>query len=640
MTDASADVALIPIERELQERLSWLVRLRWLAGAGLVVGSSVGIPMLRLPVPYWPLAAVGLGTLAYNLALYAAGDRLAEALHSQKSAAHLQIVLDWAALTAAVWLTGGILSPATIGFVFHLIVGAILLSRRACYVLTTAAVILTAAFAWQHGEGAPMPRVGSLHAAEVWAGLSGLFVVTAYLATSISTRLREKEAALFRSGQSLDRAYRNLESLYSLGQLVNSTLDLDEVLSLIAQHATRLLHGKAASIRLLDRRGKTLSLAGSFGLSDAYVNKGPVDVENSVVDADALEGRVIQALDVTDDPRFQYPDDARREGLRSMLSCPMTAKNRTLGVIRVYTADIHVFTEQEEHLLLNLANLGAVAIENARSYGDLQRLDQERVWFARTTHHQLRSPLAAVQGAIDALGFAGPLTTAQADLVARARRRIQDAFDTIRDLLDLAAAQRVEEATEHEPVRLADAIGRLLDTVNERCRAKGLAFTSDLAGTTCGVRVPPADLERIFGNLLDNAVKYTRAGHVRLVTSSRAGWLEATVEDTGMGIAPGDLGRVFENFFRSTAAKESGEMGTGLGLAIVQRLVERAGGTITVASEPGQGTRFTVTLPAGPAPAAPVRPPDEAPPGVQLATASVTSDPADHGTDRAFSQYE
>jgi signal transduction histidine kinase len=250
---------------------------------------------------------------------------------------------------------------------------------------------------------------------------------------------------------------------------------------------------------------------------------------------------------------------------------------------------------------LNLANLGAVAIENARSYGDLLRLDQERVWFARTTHHQLRAPLAAVQGAIDALGFAGPLTTSQQDLLARARRRIQDAFDTIRDLLDLAAAQRVDESSPAEPVGLTAALGRLLETIQERCRTKGLGFASNLSGAvSSGVRLTPADLERVFGNLLDNAVKYTRAGRVDFTATCRDHWLEAVVEDTGMGIDPGDLSRVFDNFFRSTAAKESGEIGTGLGLAIVQSLVQRAGGAISVASQPGRGTRFTVRLPAEP----------------------------------------
>ena len=244
MNATAADVALIPIERELQERLGWLVRVRWLAGVALVVGSVSGLPLLQFQVPHWPLAAVGLGVLSYNLLLFLAGDRLADWLRSQKRAAHVQIALDWAALTATVFLTGGIRSPAALGFVFHLIIGAILLSRRACYLLTTAAVILAGVFAMlRDGSGGAAYGVQGPGAhvsapIEVWTGLSCLFIVTTFLATSISARLREKEAALFQSQRSLERAYDGMESLYALGQLVNSTLDLDEVLRLIARHAT------------------------------------------------------------------------------------------------------------------------------------------------------------------------------------------------------------------------------------------------------------------------------------------------------------------------------------------------------------------------------------------------------------------
>ena len=360
-------------------------------------------------------------------------------------------------------------------------------------------------------------------------------------------------------------------------------------------------------------------MAGSYGLSDAYVNKGPVDVENSVVDADALEGRVIQALDVTDDPRFQYPDEARREGLRSMLSCPMTAKNRTLGVIRVYTADVHAFSEQEEHLLLNLANLGAVAIENARSYGDLQRLDQQRVWFARTTHHQLRSPLAAVQGAIDALEFAGPFTGTQKDLVSRARRRIQDAFDTIRDLLDLAAAQRVEEASEPEPTRLADAIGRLLEGVQERCRARGLTFASDLDLAECGVRVAPADIERIFGNLLDNAVKY----HPRRTGRALGRLPRRLARGRCRGHGHGDRGGRPRQGLRQLLSLDvgQGERGgraPGSASQSCSSWSSAWAGPCQWRANPGAARRFTVRLPAEPAPSLkPPRTPEPAPAAVR-----------------------
>lgn len=605
MNETAADGVLIPLERELQERLSWLVQLRWFAGLGLVIGSLVGLPLLEFPVPFPVLTVVGVAVLGYNEILFLFGDRVAETLHSLRRTVHAQIALDWAALTATVYLTGGIRSPAAVAFVFHLIVGSILLSRRACYLLTTAAVLLMAEMASLTAGDLIRPfdsetarlAGGRALAIEIWAALTFLFVVTTYLATSITGRLREKEAELAQSERSLDRAYRGMASLYELGQRVNSTLDMTEVLSLIAQHAVRLLRGKAAAIRMLDPSGRTLSIGGSFGLSQAYLDKGPVHMEDSLVDGEVLRGSPVQVLDVADDPRFQYPDEARREGLRSMMACPMRAKNRTLGVIRVYTGEPRVFGEQETSLLMNLANLGAVAIENARSYGDLQALDEERVWFARTTHHQLRSPLAAVQGAIDALPFAGPLNATQADLVGRARRRIQDAFDTIRDLLDLASAQRIEDSSARTPVRLDDALRRVLEAIQERCRTKGLAFEVELGPASCQLRADPADLERVFSNLLDNAVKYTVSGSVSLRATCVEGWLDAVVADTGIGIAKDDLERVFDGFFRAASAKATGEMGTGLGLSIVRKVVEKLGGTITVDSEPGRGTRFSVRLP-------------------------------------------
>jgi signal transduction histidine kinase len=621
---AGGDAVLIPLERELLERVSWLIRLRWAAGIGLVLGSLFGLPLLEFPVPFPLLTALGVAILGYNEILHLFGDRVAGALRSLPRSVHLQIALDWASLTALVYLTGGIRSPAAVGFVVHLIIGSLLLSRRACYLLAAAAVGLMAIMApltprelLQPFEAGPAagPAGGTL--LELWVALTFLFTVTTYVATSITARLREKEAALARSERSIDRAYQGMASLYELGQRVNSTLNLDEVLTLIAQHATGLLGGRAASIRLLDRSGRTLSIAASHGLSRAYLDKGPVDVRNSGVDLVALEGRVVQVLEVAEDDRFQYRDEARREGLRSMLSCPMRARRRTLGVIRVYTGEPHRFDEQEQNLLMNLANLGAVAILNARSYGDLKALDEERVEFARTTHHQLRAPLAAVQSALDALAYAGPLSDTQADLVARARRRVQDAFETIRDLLDLAAAQRIAGAAPPSPARLDEALRRLVEGARDRCLAKRLDFHVELGPAPILVPMDRGDIERVFANLLDNAVKYTRSGSVGVRVAERDGWVEAIVEDTGIGIGREDLEHVFEGFFRGAAARESGEIGTGLGLSIVRQLVNRHGGTVGIDSAEGRGTRVLVRLPAA-------RPPGGAEVGETVAAPAVS----------------
>jgi hypothetical protein len=320
MDHAAGENVLLPLEGVLDERLDWYIRLRWLAGTVVLVGSVTGLPLVQFPTPYLPLTLVGLVILLYNLGLRLCRKRITATPATLRRAVHLQIGLDYVAIGVSVYLTGGISSPVTLTFVFHLTIASILLSRRACYLLAAAAILLLGiltlltlgGLVWSSGAP-PDPRTGGGgRALEYWVGLTVFLLITTYLATSITAKLREKEAALARSERSLNSAYHEMESLYELGQLVNSTLDVNEVLSLIARHAARLLHGRASFIRLFDRSGKRLYIGGSYGLSQAYLDKGPVDVEKSLVDLEALRGGTIQVREVGDDPRFQYREEARR----------------------------------------------------------------------------------------------------------------------------------------------------------------------------------------------------------------------------------------------------------------------------------------------------------------------------------------
>jgi signal transduction histidine kinase len=242
----------------------------------------------------------------------------------------------------------------------------------------------------------------------------------------------------------------------------------------------------------------------------------------------------------------------------------MRAKERTLGSCGSTRRNPRIRRAGGE-ASAELANLGALALQNARSFGDLQALDRERIWFARMTHHQLRSPLAAAQGAIDALPYAGPLNDAQKDLVERAGRRIRDSFDTIRDLLDSAAAQRFREEEAAEPVRLDEALRRALDTAREQAASKGLTFEEKTEWERCVARADPADLEKIFSNLLTNAVNYTSSGGIVFGARCADGWVEAWVEDTGIGIGR----RIWTGFSRRSTGrrppKTPGRWGRGSG---------------------------------------------------------------------------
>lgn len=167
---------------------------------------------------------------------------------------------------------------------------------------------------------------------------------------------------------------RLYEIIYEVSRTVNSTLDPGEVLRRIAEQVTQAMGAKGCFIRLLDRSGAILKPAAFFGLSDRYAAKGVVRVEKSGLDREVLAGNVVQIADAGSDPRFQYRDDAVREGLVSVLVAPMFVEgSRPIGVLRVYTGEARVFGEEEIKFVQAIADISAIAIENARMHQTLKR---------------------------------------------------------------------------------------------------------------------------------------------------------------------------------------------------------------------------------------------------------------------------
>ena len=161
------------------------------------------------------------------------------------------------------------------------------------------------------------------------------------------------------------------ESFLEVVKAVNSTLDRQEVLDLLVSNATQVMNLKASAIRLLDEKQQALELEASHGLSQKYLNKGPVDADKSI--ADSMEGKTISVYNVTEDPRAQYPKEAEEEGIVSIISLPLRIKGRVIGVMRLYTPEPREFSEEEINSAEALAEMGAIAIENARMYEKIKR---------------------------------------------------------------------------------------------------------------------------------------------------------------------------------------------------------------------------------------------------------------------------
>lgn len=157
---------------------------------------------------------------------------------------------------------------------------------------------------------------------------------------------------------------------------INSSLDFGDVLKGITENTVEMLGVKGCAIVLLDKEKKTLRVSAFHGLSADYVNKGPLDAEKSI--AECLTGNRVLVADTQHDPRIQYPEDAQREGIASILSVPMSVKNQIIGVLRIYMSAPRDFSETETILISGLAEIGSIGIENARMYHHL-REDHEKL---------------------------------------------------------------------------------------------------------------------------------------------------------------------------------------------------------------------------------------------------------------------
>jgi signal transduction protein with GAF and PtsI domain len=167
-------------------------------------------------------------------------------------------------------------------------------------------------------------------------------------------------------------------------KVVNSSLDLKEVLKLIAENIVNVLDVKACTVFLWDRNRNTLEVSAAHGLSEAYLKKGQLDADKSI--AETLEGQIVIILDANNDPRVQYPEAAKSEGIASVMSVPISVKDQVIGVLRIYTSDQRNFSDDECEFICGLSDMGGIAIDNARMYdhlkGDHEKLIEEtHRWF-------------------------------------------------------------------------------------------------------------------------------------------------------------------------------------------------------------------------------------------------------------------
>ena len=162
------------------------------------------------------------------------------------------------------------------------------------------------------------------------------------------------------------------KALYDVAKVINASLKPEEVLAQIVQCVAAAMAVKACSLRVLDSKRERLLMGGSWGLSEGYVRKGPVLVKESRLDQHALQGETVWLENAQTDKDFQYQGKAQTEGIRSVLVVPLMLGSTAIGVLRVYSAEIRKFDDDEVRFLEAVANLSAIALENARMHQALR----------------------------------------------------------------------------------------------------------------------------------------------------------------------------------------------------------------------------------------------------------------------------
>jgi len=585
----------------------WLLRLRWGAGLGVLAATVLARRLFGVGVPVAPMAVVGLAILAYNAALWLAFERLKKTGGPRSSLAtrltHLELILDWAAMLVLIHLTGGVESPVIIFFLFHIIVASLLFERATAAVYAAAAVLLTMVLAAAEGsEWMPHRHLEGFLPGEAFAepafvlGILGTFTllgtVSFYIASTLAERARRGE--------------ERLATLYFGLQAVGSSLELGEVLQRLAEATAEAMGVHGVAVGLVDPTHTRLDEAAAVGLSEAYLAKGPVLLSHSPILSEVvLSGRSLIVQETEGLRRLQYPAAIAAEQIRSILFVPLRGKERVLGVIRAYSTRERAFSPEDARFLEAIAAQGALAVENALAFGALRKLDQDKSRFVRMVTHELRAPVAGADSILRALlgGYLGPLDDKQRDFIQRVARRLDTLRMLIDDLLELAAGRTGMEHAETEDVQLAEVIRRVVEHLQPQVQERRLVLRLDLEGAAgVAVRANAESLFRVFLNLVGNAVKYTPEGGAVVVRVDRAdAQAEVAISDTGIGIPADALPRLFTEFFRAPNAKPFAS-GTGLGLVIVKELVEKMGGRISVESDEGRGTTFTVYLPLVAAP--------------------------------------
>jgi signal transduction histidine kinase len=340
-----------------------------------------------------------------------------------------------------------------------------------------------------------------------------------------------------------------------------------------------------------------------------YVRAFPMEPQRGTIMGRALlERRIIHVPDVLADPEYAWDEAQKLGGFRTVLGVPMLREGVPTGVLALTRSEVRPFTEKQIELVSTFADQAAIAIENVRLFDEIQDksnqladASQHKSQFLANMSHELRTPLNAIIGVTEMLREDAESLNQDLEPLDRVLGAARHLLALINDILDLSKIEAGRMELHLETFSLVPVIQDVAKTIEPMATKNGNRLDIDCAADLSTIHADQTRFRQSLLNLASNANKFTEKGTITI--TARQGqengrdWITLAVTDTGVGMTPEQMGKLFQEFSQASSATASKYGGTGLGLAISRRFCQMMGGDITVESEPCRGSTFTIRLP-------------------------------------------
>ena len=431
---------------------------------------------------------------------------------------------------------------------------------------------------------------------------------------------------LTRTQEELDKKIDGLYTLDELGKTISTTFNVDELFTLITEPLIFKLGFEKSLMFLTEEESNEIICKAGVGYSGEEIK----EVKSQLIETGLADQIFREADSILASRKEEMAEDKRRLAelfhVASFIVVPIMVKEKPVGFI--FVGNEHPYTSVTEgdlEVLSILAGRLASAIENARLYmeiwkshqeleskvkertkelaranEELKRLDKMKSDFVSAVSHELRTPLTSIKGYASILmgEKLGKVTSEQKERLGKIDKHSTNLASLVSDLLDISRIESGKIGMEIRPLSVKELIGDIMDIITPQAESKGINLRTELGPSVTQIRADRSQIERVFINILSNAIKFTPSnGKVTIRMNATDDHIRTDIIDTGIGIAKEDLSMVFDEFYRADNPINRAQRGSGLGLSLVKKIVEAHKGEIWATSEPNKGTTFSFTLP-------------------------------------------